>query len=117
RASIALSARARSHCMPCTEITAHHAVRPAARNGRFRPNALFGDQRLPRVTPGSNANITQPLRSQDMNRMQAIRQTIATVTIAAAAALGGITEAAQAATPTAASPTTPVRYERLTKDN
>ena len=52
-----------------------------------------------------------------MNRMQAIRQTIATVPIAAAAALGGITQAAQAATPTAASPTTPVRYERLTKDN
>src|SRR5439155_16209107 len=55
--------------------------------------------------------------SQNMHRMQASRQTIATVAIAAAAALGGITEATQAATPTAASPTTPVRYERLTKDN
>ena len=50
-----------------------------------------------------------------MNRMQFVRQTIATAAIAAAATFGGI--AAQAATPAAANPTAPARYERLTKDN
>src|SRR5262245_31697316 len=52
-----------------------------------------------------------------MNRKQAIRRTVATVALAAAAALGGITQVAQAAPPAAANPTASVRYERLTKDN